>query len=149
MPESEEDHASPLRSLMSLASGTPYVSFKSLDLARSDPEGLVILEGDEGGMVYLVFPATEVVCSEEVLGTLLRDIDELAWPGNDPSMAHMVFERRSRPETVAGGMGGGVVRSSGWVHPKLGAMGIEPEIRSVVGGSRTRLTEATRTLRRR
>ena len=140
---------SPLRSLMSQGSTGGYVSFASLADVQADPAGAVILEGDDGGQIYLAFPATAVACSETTLRQLLVDLDAISWPGNYEDMAHLVYERRAVGEGVAGGMGGGAVTQDGWVHPAFGALGIEPEIRSVLKGELDRLSAETRALTRR
>jgi hypothetical protein len=53
----------------------------------------VILEGDDGGQIYVVVPARQVGCSEEALTWLLHDLDQISWPGNDEGSARVVFER--------------------------------------------------------
>jgi len=146
MAGSDDDHASPLRSLMAGTKGVGYVSFASLQEARSHAEGAVILEGDDGGQFYAVFPASAVTCSEAALEMLLRDLDAISWPGNDENMARVVYERRAVGRGVSGGMGGGVVAQNGWIHPALNALGIEGEIRSVLKGERARLSAETRAL---
>ena len=91
----------------------------SLAEARLAPGGVVILEGDWGGQVYLVAPAACVACDEAALERLLRELDAVAWPGNDPGSASIRYERRSPGDTVPGGMGGGEVREDVWIHPEL------------------------------
>jgi hypothetical protein len=85
-----------------------------------------------------------VSCSEASLERLLLDLDAISWPGNDEDMAHLVYERRAVGEGISGGMGGGVITRDGWVHPALGALGIEAEIRSVLRGELQRLSPETR-----
>jgi hypothetical protein len=144
----EDDHASPLRDLMAEATGGSYRAFGSLQEAQSDPDGAVILEGDDGGQLYLAFPARAVNCTEESLSLLLLDLDEICWPGNDADMARVIYERRPVGQGVAGGMGGGVVSPGGWIHPAITALGIEAEIRSVLDGTSPRVSEEARRLRR-
>jgi hypothetical protein len=144
--DSDDDHASPLRGLMAEALGGGYVSFASLAEARAQADGAVILEGDDGGQLYVAFPASTVSCSERSLEILLRDLDAISWPGNDENMARVVYERRAIGDGVSGGMGGGVITQNGWVHPALAALGIEVEIRSVLNGARERLSVQTRAL---
>lgn len=131
------DKESLLRSLMAEAAGTDYGSFGSLAEARADPDGVVILEGDMGGQIYLVVRAIQVACSEDALEQLLRDLDAREWPRNDADMARVCFERKPIGGPVAGGMGGGVVTEGVWVHPRLRAL--EQDIAEVLSGKRVRL----------
>ncbi len=56
----QKGHDSPLRSLMAEATGSTYRSFATLADAKADPDGAVILEGDDGGQIYIVAPADVV-----------------------------------------------------------------------------------------
>ena len=91
----------------------------SLAEARAAPDGVVILEGDWGGQIYVVAPAARVACEEAALDRLLRDLDAIAWPENDPGGASIRYERLRAGEAVPGGMGGGEVREDVWIHPEL------------------------------
>jgi hypothetical protein len=128
---------SPLRSLIAAAQGTDYRSFDSLSAARLDPDGVVILEGDDGGQIYVVARAIDVACSENTLAELLCDIDVREWPGNDSGSARVCFEQQPIGSGVAGGMGGGVVSDGVWVHPRLRAL--EEAICEVLRGKRAHL----------
>ena len=130
---------SPMRSLIAEAEGTDYRSFDSLSAARLDPNGVVILEGDDGGQIYVVVRAIDVACSEDTLHQLLCDIDVREWPGNDLNSARVCFEQRPIGSGVAGGMGGGVVSDGVWVHPRLRAL--EETICEVLRGKRARLVD--------
>jgi len=136
-PEPLLPHESGLRKLEAEAAGHDYFSFASLSAAQSDPEGVVILEGDEGGQIYAVCPASLVKCSEEALQQLLADIDALVW--NDLTSARLCFERRAIGSGVSGGMGGGLVRNSLWLHPKLEKLGLFEKVEAVIEGRRSRL----------
>ena len=131
-PEHLPDHESPLRRMMADASGQPYIALRSLDEAKLAPDGVVILEGDDGGQIYAVARAPAVRCSEETLQRLLRDLDAREW--NDPSMAHLVYERRPVGSPVAGGMSGGTVLAELWVHQRLSHL--ESSIAAVLRGER-------------
>jgi len=139
-------HGSGLRSLLAEATGVAYVSFVSLDQAREESGVVVVLEGDEGGQIYAAFLASGVGCAEERLAMLLRDLDAIAWPGNDEGMARVVYERLPIGSGIAGGMGGGMVQPHGWVHPQFVSLEIEAEIRSVVAGRQDRISETSRHL---
>lgn len=131
-----QDHESPLRALLSEGSGQPYHALHSLEEARADPEGVAILEGDDGGTIYVVTPARLIQCSSEILQQLLHDIDALDW--DDPSMAHLCYERQPVGARVAGGCGGGLVTEGIWVHERLQSVA-EP-IRRVIIGIQPRLS---------
>src|SRR4029453_14376529 len=47
----EQDHSSPLRALMAEATAAPYQWFDSLLDAQRSGNGVVILEGDDGGQI--------------------------------------------------------------------------------------------------
>ncbi|MGI8563649.1 MAG: hypothetical protein ACR2MZ_08875 [Candidatus Dormibacter sp.] len=109
-----EPHESGVRSLVH---GDGYLSYRSLAEAPADPDGIVVLEGDDGGQIYLKVPARDVRCSEERLDGLLREIDAAQW--KDPSMAHVYHERRPLDGVVSGGMGGGEANGRLWIHGRL------------------------------
>jgi hypothetical protein len=134
-PEPAPDHESSLRRMMADATGQPYAALRSLTEAKQVVDGVVILEGDDGGQIYAVVAAADVQCSEETLQGLLRDLDAQEW--NDPSMAHVIYERRTVGDTVAGGMGGGTVRAGVWVHARL--RHLEGSIAAVLHGERERI----------
>jgi hypothetical protein len=116
-----------------------YRAYPSLDQARADPNAAVVLEGDDGGQIYAVFPAGRVDISAASLQQLLRDLDAIAWPGQ-PDMARVVYERLPVGSGVAGGMGGGLVATDGWIHPEFVRLGLESDIRRVIHGQQGRIT---------
>ena len=134
-----DERKSPLRDLIAEAHGVDYRAFASLLDAQRDPNGVVVLEGDDGGQIYVVVRAAAVRCSEEVLVQLLRDIDAREWPGNPPDMAHLCYEARPLGAPIAGGMGGGHVAESAWVHPRLKPL--EIGICAVLSCERQRLVD--------
>jgi len=133
------EHESGVRRLVAEGSGVPYRALRSLAEAQASPDGVVVLEGDDGGQVYVVCPAALVRCSEAALEQLLRDLDGRAWPHNPPDMARVFFERHAVGEPIWGGMGGGQATGDLWVHPEFASAGLEPAIRAVLGGQRPRL----------
>jgi len=137
-PATLAEHESGLRSLMAEASGSPYRSFKTLSEARSVPDGIVILEGDDGGQIYVVVKAAAVQCSEAALKSLLLDLDAREW--KDPSMAHVYYESSGTRGGVAGGMGGGRITEAVWVHTRLAELA--GPITDVLLGKRERLAVA-------
>jgi hypothetical protein len=122
---------SPLRSLMADANAVEYKSFASLEEAKLNPKGIVVLEGDDGGQIYLVAFVSNIRCSEEILRKLHQDIDAREWP-KQPDMAFMCFEVGHLGMTVPGGMGGGLVTNEPWTHPRL--IDIRSSILAVLSG---------------
>jgi hypothetical protein len=92
---------------------------RSLAEAQATSDGVVVFEGDYGGQIYLTCPASMVRCDESSLQTLLTDIDTLAF--RDPPSARIYYERHAVSTGIWGGMGGGIVTGSLWVHPRLEA----------------------------
>lgn len=131
-------HESGLRRLMAEATGASYQALKSLAEAQAAPDGVVILEGDDGGQVYLTVPARLVRCSEQTLATLLADLDARAW--RDLESARVFYERRAIGAGVGGGMGGGRVIDGVWVHPELRAW--QAAVEAVVAGDAEHLGAA-------
>jgi hypothetical protein len=130
---------SPLRQVMSEAGAFPYRPIDSLAAAQSDPNGIAVLEGDDGGQIYVVCPASRIMCSADVLQQLLADIDQIEWPGNEPDMRRVYFESKPVGGTVPGGMGGACVREGAWIHPVLIKKGFSEAILAVLSGQRQRI----------
>ena len=120
------EHESAVRRLISDATGVGYDAFPSLAEARKFTDAVVVMEGDEGGQIYVVAPVEHVRCSEAVLRALLSEIDATQW--NDLERAGMYFERLPVGSVVSGGMGGGAVLLGVWVHERL-----EPYRSAIVG----------------
>ena len=74
-PAEIPDHESPVRRVISDAHGLPYYPLRSLDEAKACADGVVILEGDWGGQIYVVCPARMVACEAATLQQLLEDLD--------------------------------------------------------------------------
>jgi len=119
---------------MSSTQAPPYQPLGSLAEARDVPDGVVVLEGDYGGQIYVVAPALRVECSEGALLLLLRDLDEIAWPGIDADASDLRFERLPAGSSVPGGMGGGRAEDDVWIHPDLARHA--DAIRDVLAGRR-------------
>jgi len=127
------DAASPLRWIMATATGGSYEFFESLDEAKAEPDGVLVMEGDDGGTIYLVVPARDVKCSPLELERLLIEIDEAIWPGAYPHGRRLVYERAPAGTGIAGGDGGGASTGSLWIHPRVVAKGLEALIRRILG----------------
>jgi hypothetical protein len=123
--------------------GVEYRALHSLEEAKSFADGVVILEGDDGGQIYIVCPASLIQCSQEALNQLLRDMDAIAWPGNDEDSARVFYERQPTGAGIAGGMGGAVVEESVWIHREFQQLGLDTAIREVVTGKRLRIRDDT------
>ena len=136
------DDESGVRRMVSDARNIPYQPLHSLDEAKCFSDGVVILEGDDGGQIYVVSPASIVQCSAETLNDLLRDLDAIAWPGNDPNSARSFYERLAVGAPVFGGMGGAVVRNDVWIHRDFEKLKLGRAIREVIAGQRARIGDA-------
>ena len=136
------EHESGIRRLISDAHDIPYYPVYSLAEAKSFSDGVVILEGDDGGQIYIVCPAFLVECSVEVLESLLRDLDSVSWPGNDLNSARVFYECLPLGAPVFGGMGGAAVEEDIWIHQSLVDSGLEGPIHDVIGGRRSSIHDA-------
>jgi hypothetical protein len=72
---------------------------------------------------------------------LARELNTLAWPGQDEGYA-VYFERLPRASRVAGGMGGGVVYADLWLHPELVQLRLADAVKAVLQGG----VESTRSV---
>jgi hypothetical protein len=141
-PEMIPDHESPVRHMLSAAHGTSFEALRSLDEARQAPDGVVVLEGDWGGQIYLVCPASLVGCSDAALKALLDDLDVIAWPPDgEPEGRGIYYERHAIGEGIPGGMGGGVVTEGLWIHEEFEDTGLRSAIEAVLIGDRARLSD--------
>lgn len=138
-PDALPDKERPLGRFMADAHGVAFRPLASLAEAKAADDGVVILQGDDGGQVYLVCPASLVRCAEATLEQLLIDLDELAWPGNDPNMRRVYYERLATGSGVPGGMGGGRVAAEPWIHGDFIGRGLGAAIADVLRGDRARI----------
>jgi hypothetical protein len=133
-PERLESHERPLGRIFADAHGGRYVPLRSLGEAKAVADGVVILQGDDGGQIYVVARAVDVSCSESALEALLQELDEMSW--RDASMRHIYYERLPVGAGVPGGMGGGVVEKTPWVHKEFVKLGLQESIVAVLNGGR-------------
>ena len=138
-PETIKDYERPLGRLLSEIPGHTFLPLKSLEEAKSFEDSVVILQGDDGGQIYVVCQASQVACSEHVLEQLLQDLDEIAWPGNDPDMRRIYYERRPLQAGVPGGMGGGIVSEEPWIHTEFAEHGLVSVIHEVLQTKREQI----------
>ncbi len=136
-PKCLSEHESGLRRMIADAGGASYVAFRSLEEAKASPHGTVILEGDEGGQIYVVVRAERVRCDEAALHALLRDLDAYCWA--DPDSAHIYYEARALGEPIPGGMGGARVTPEVWIHEELEKLGLRAAIEAVLSGLKPRI----------
>jgi hypothetical protein len=133
-------HHSAVRSILAKAHGGDYAALESFDLARAHADAIVIMEGDEGGTIYLTVPIRKVSCGEVALNHLLSDIDAMCWA--QLGTAQVFYEVLPIGGGVAGGMGGGRVGDGLWLHPKLERLSVRKEIEEVLQGQRERIEAA-------
>jgi hypothetical protein len=134
-PKPSPPEERPLAAFQAEASGTANQPLSSLAEARQYEDGILILQGDDGGQIYVVARAIGVKCSMETIEQLLMDLDAIAWPENDASMRHIYYERRSIGTGIAGGMGGGIVSERPWIHDQFSQEA--PAILAVLAGPRS------------
>lgn len=108
---------SAVRKMISQSDNSQYKALGSLREAKEIKNSYIIMEGDDGGQIYLVCPVEEALCDEGTLQNLLKELDEKIW--NDITMAHLLYEVHKPDSTIEGGMGGGVAGKNLWVHKDL------------------------------
>ena len=130
----QNDHIN-LRKMMADAGQGAYRALKSLEEARHTANSYLVLEGDDGGQVYIVAPVDLVRCNETELQQLLSDLDKKSW--DDISMAALRYEVHQPGSVISGGMGGGRAEKSLWVHEDFSE--IKEKIGKVLDGSSAHL----------
>jgi len=121
----------------------PWLKLQSVTRAKAFPDAVLVLEGDDGGQIYVTCPFSKVSCDLDALEQLLADIDALFW--REPRAARL-YCFRCRPgsgESAPGGMGGGAVTDDLWVHESLDDIGLDKPIREVLEGRASRLRQPT------
>ena len=124
---------------MAQAGTASYKPLRSLEEAKTDPDGIAVFEGDDGGQIYLVCPAGYINCSDIALQQLLVDLDEIEWLGNDPTMRRIYYESKCKGQPVPGGMGGAQATGGLWIHPSLVQKGLANSIEAVLKGQKDRI----------
>ena len=132
------EHESGLRRMIADSQGRSYKTFPSLLEAKKSPDSIVVFEGDYGGQIYVVARASVVSCSEQVLVSLLSELDSLKW--KDPQGTGLYFEEAEIGQPIPGGMGGGIVTDGIWVHPRLEIH--SSKVKDVLTGNRSSLFDS-------
>jgi len=133
------DRERPLGRFMADVHATALRPLTSFAEAKEVQDGVVILQGDDGGQVYVARSASLVSCSESTLEQLLVDLDELAWPRNDVDMRRIYYGQLPAGSGIPGGMGGGRITDVPWVHSNFIDRGLGPAILDVLRGFRARI----------
>lgn len=111
-------NGSPLRELIAKATESKYRGIDNLKVAKKGKNYYLIMEGDDGGQIYLTCPVRLIQCKESTLKKLLEIIDAYQWPGNSNDMRRIIYEPKDNG-SIAGGMGGGVLLENLWVHEEI------------------------------
>jgi hypothetical protein len=90
------------------------------DTGLDPSDAWLVMTGDCGGQVYLTVP-WKLVGPEPELDRLLIRLDVAAWgAGNDNDMfAHYLLMPDNSDHVVDGGMGGGELTKSLWLHEEF------------------------------
>ena len=92
----------------------------SLKKAKEHDDYYLVMEGDDGGQIYLSCPTSMINCNEETLAQILVIIDENQWRNFDVSMRTIFYEQYITPDMIPGGMGGGLIQENDiWVHEEI------------------------------
>ncbi len=119
--------------------GQEYIAYDSLEQAKRDPDGVIVLSGDYGTTVLLTAPAHLVRCDTETLVTLVSDLDAVSWMSGDPAIATVAFERHRVGTSIEGGWGGGIVADGVWTNPQRLSAEIRTQAEQAVLGRRRRI----------
>jgi hypothetical protein len=113
----------------------------NLEEARLNPDNYIIIEGDYGGICYVVYPADSVKCDEGTLGLLAHDLEEAVYPG-DTSGAKVRYKHATPNEEVdsfAVGEDAGLALRKLWLPEWLSETGLDKRIQQILDGERGRL----------
>jgi hypothetical protein len=136
-PKTSPTEERPLAAFQAEASGISYQPLSSLAEAKQYNDGVLILQGDDGGQIYVVACATEIKCTLKTLEQLLIDLDEIAWPRSGADSRRIYYERRPIGSGISGGMGGGFVSDTPWIHERFAEL--VPAVLAILRGERTRI----------
>lgn len=83
--------------------------------------GWVVVEGDWGGTIYFTVPARLVKCSNQSLLEIAAKVDlsPQGWDCNEGDGLQISFQSGVVGGSVSGGMGGGILADTLWVHESI------------------------------
>lgn len=131
-----QSKSSPLRKMIANSQLKNLRTFKTLEDAKKQSNTFLVMDGDDGGQIYLVCPVSLVKCDENALLKILSELDARAW--NDPSMASIHYEVYEPGAVVPGGMGGGVASTSLWLHKNFQELKMDIESRLYMRGEKNK-----------
>jgi len=126
-----------LRRMIADGHGVEYEAVESLIEAQARTDFAVVVQGDNGGSIYLTCPVALIRCDDGAVNVLLDTLDARYW--NDRDMARIFYERLPIGSAVPGGTGGRRVTEGVWHHPRLEEQGVRPAIEAVIAGERDRI----------
>ena len=120
------DHHSAVRHILNKRHGRAYEPLKSLKEAKETSNGVVVLEGDYGGIIFASCQAKYVKATQEELESLCIWLEKTYWKelwakyGNHNKGGWGVYYEVLKPGSgIWGGTKGGAVIDGLWLHPKL------------------------------
>ncbi|MEK3715806.1 hypothetical protein [Paenibacillus sp. FSL R7-0333] len=129
---------SPVRHMINEAYKLEHKFIENYEQAKLTGDAVVVMQGDWGGQIYLVCPMNLVRCDKQTLHLLLDDLDQIAWQCNEGEGKGIYYERKNVGDGIAGGMGGGIVSDTLWVHDEFDS--IYKDIYSVIDGTAKRIS---------
>lgn len=119
---------------ISSLTGEKQVSLNDFETAKKISNAYLIMEDDEGDLIYLTAPMERVLCSEAVATLLLEDIflSDLL-PSASPKLN---IEVRLPGENIRGGMEVPLNPSDIWIDNHLESKGLGQEIRDILAGKK-------------
>lgn len=120
-----------MRSMFNISHGIPYISIRSIKKARKK-NAYIIMEGDDGGQIYLTCPLKYIKCNEKKLKEILQYLDNICWGCNEGEGANFYYEIINNRKGIAGGMGGGAIIDGLWLHPNIEEKNLRKEIEEML-----------------
>ena len=108
----------------------------SLEEARRATDGYVILDGEFGGICYIICPAKLVMCDEKTLRSLVHDLEDAIFPGFTQG-AKAWYARLGLNEEPGGyalGEESGIALDIPWLPSWLSETGLDRRIKQVLAG---------------
>jgi len=108
----------------------------SLEEAKQAPDGYVIIEGELGGICYLVCPPDLVACDERALRLLAHDLEDAVFSG-DTEGASVRYERLALEEVLSGfalGEESGIALRTLWLPKWLSEAQLGRRIQQILAG---------------